>query len=98
MYIIINETKYNDISRVKNSNGNLVFIGASLTGVENIEGGIACYRNDGFYLREDKPTDYLRTVIGEGSILLTNTPLPPEPQDTDEVSGEEVLAALEDVL
>lgn len=98
MFIIINDTKYENVSRVENSYGGVVFIGKALTGIESIDGGISCYRNDGFYLREDRPAEYLRTVIRDGSILMTNRPLPSEPQAEDEVSGEEALDALEGVL
>ena len=77
MYINLNEHKYEDISRIKASNGDLFFRGASLKGLTNIDGPITTYRNDGFEMYSDDPADYEDTIIADGVIRLTNNPPAP---------------------
>ena len=55
-------------------------------------GEIITYRNDGFELRRDNVSDYLRTEASAGRVLLTNQPVP-EPVET-EASDTEVLNTL----
>ena len=51
-----------------------VYTGDSLTGIEGVSGLIGLYMNDGFLLREDDPSDYLRQIIRSGAITLSNYP------------------------
>lgn len=39
-----------------------------------VEGEIVLCANDGFVMRTDNTTDYLRQVIGNGRLVLTNIP------------------------
>ncbi len=71
MYITINNTTYPDIYRWQNA-AEIVYTGDSLVNIESVSGTIGVYANDGFLLREDNPSDYLRQVIRDGSITLTN--------------------------
>jgi len=71
MYITINGTEYSNINTYFNPM-EIVYTGDSLVNIESVSGTISVYANDGFLLREDNPSDYLRQVIRDGSITLTN--------------------------
>ena len=81
MYIILNNTRYNDI-RYTHSNVQIVYTGDSLTGIESVSGKIGVYANDGFMLREDDVSDYARQIIRDGAITLTNLPEDYKPPKT----------------
>ena len=71
-------------------NGDTLFTGDSLD-VTEVSGEIITYRNDGFELRRDNVSDYLRTEVSAGRVLLTNQPVPelaePEPTVYDEMAA-----------
>ena len=73
MYITINDNIYPNIKRLHNQN-TIVYVGEALTDISSVDGLINVYSNDGFPLCVDEPAAYLRTVINEGSVQLTNVP------------------------
>ena len=90
MYIKINDTKYDDVNCYFGKQ-EVSYQGESLTGIVSVNGTIKAYANNDFLLREDKVSDYARTVITEGRIVLTNIPKPepePEPEPEDDVWAE----------
>ena len=91
MYITINNQRYADVVMNRRRNGDTLFTGESLD-VTEVSGEIVTYRNDGFELRRDNVSDYLRTEVSAGRVLLTNQPIP-EPQPT-EASDTDVLNTL----
>ena len=91
MYITVNNTSYPNVKFRRTGNVSIVFTGESLTMTE-VSGEIITYRNDGFELRRDNVSDYLRSEVGTGYIKLTNEPVP-EPQPT-EATDTEVLNTL----
>ena len=91
MYITINNQTYADVLMTRRRNGDTLFTGESLV-VTEVSGEIITYRNDGFELRRDNVSDYLRTEVSAGRVLLTNQPVP-EPVET-EASDTEVLNTL----
>lgn len=91
MYITVNNTSYPNVKFRRTGNVSIVFTGESLTMTE-VSGEIITYRNDGFGLRRDNVSDYLRAEVSAGRVLLTNQPIP-EPQPT-EASDTEILNTL----
>lgn len=91
MYITINNQRYADVLMNRLRNGDMLFTGESLD-VSEVSGEIVTYRNDGFELRRDNVSDYLRTEVSAGRVLLTNQPVP-EPAEY-EASDTEVLNTL----
>ena len=91
MYITVNNTSYPNVKFRRTGNVSIVFTGESLTMTE-VSGEIITYRNDGFELRRDNVSDYLRSEVGVGYIKLTNEPVP-EPQPV-EASDTEILNKL----
>lgn len=96
MYIRINDTKYEDIICYFGAQ-EVSYQGESLTGITSVNGTIRAYANNDFLMREDKVSDYARTVITEGRIVLTNIPAPeptptpdpdPDPEPEDDVWAE----------
>ena len=96
MYITVNEHKYDNIKRqVKPLE--IVYTGASLTGILDISGAIETYANNDFLLASDTIADYARYVISDGIITLTDKPEPvppepdppepPEPDIWDDIAG-----------
>lgn len=73
MYIIINNINYANVKRWADTS-EVVYTGDSLVNIESVSGTIGVYANDGFLLREDNPSDYLRQIIRNGMITLTNHP------------------------
>ena len=73
MYITINEQQYPSVVRWTNGM-ETIFTGDSIRNIESITGIIGVYANDGFHLRDDDPSQYLRTIIRDGAITLTNIP------------------------
>jgi hypothetical protein len=98
MYITINGTEYANVSCYFNPM-EIVYTGDSLVDIESVIGPIGVYANDGFLLREDNPSDYLRQIIHNGAITLTNLPEPepePEPPEPDPDMWDELAAAIKD--
>ena len=58
-----------------------------------VSGEIITYRNDGFELRRDNVSDYLRTEVSAGRVLLTNQPVP-EPEESEPTVYDEIAAAI----
>ena len=89
MYITINNQTYTDVLMTRRRNGDTLFTGESLD-VTEVSGEFITYRNDGFELRRDNVSDYLRTEVSAGRVLLTNQPVPepaePEPTVYDEIA------------
>ena len=56
----------------------MLFLGDSLD-TAAVSGEIITYRNDGFELRRDNVSDYLRAEVSAGRVLLTNEPVPDTP-------------------
>lgn len=91
MYITANNQTYQNIKFRRAGNVSITYTGESLN-LETVSGEIVLYRNDGFVLRQDNVSDYLRSELGVGYIKLTNEPIP-EPQPT-EASDTEILNTL----
>ena len=91
MYITANNETYQNIKFRRAGNVSISYTGESLN-LESVSGEIVLYRNDGFVLRQDSVSDYLRSELGAGYIKLTNEPMP-EPQPT-EASDTEILNTL----
>lgn len=81
MYIILNDTRYNDI-RYTHSTVQVTYAGDALTGIDSVSGAVQVYANDGFLLREDNASDYARQVIQDGAVTLTNIPADYKPPKT----------------
>ena len=90
MYIILNDTKYSDITGMsRNVPVEVSYYGEGLTGIESVSGVIQCFTEDGFLHCEDDVSDYARVVISDGRITITNRPEPqpdpPEPEPEPDV-------------
>ena len=96
MYITINNQTYADVLMTRRRNGDTLFTGESLD-VTEVSGEIITYRNDGFELRRDNVSDYLRTEVSAGRVLLTNQPVPPEPAEP-QIRDDEAVAIITDTL
>lgn len=92
MYITINNQRYADVVMNRRRNGDMLFTGESLNLTE-VSGEIVTYRNDGFELRRDNVSDYLRTEVSAGRVLLTNQPVP-EPAEPEPTVYDEMAAAI----
>lgn len=73
MYIEINGTQYRNVQRTHTHN-TITYTGEALAEISAIDGKIDVYANDDFLLRTDDPAAFLRTVITDGKIQLTNLP------------------------
>ena len=91
---IINETKRYDVSRANFSKSTLTW-----SGIKELEtpitGTVITYRNDGFVMREDEVSAWLRQTYENGILTLTNLP-EPEPYEPPEPI--EPMPTVEDVL
>lgn len=100
MYLKISGQIYPNIICYKRTT-DIVYVGGSLTGIDNIIGIIGVYANNGFLLREDNVADYERQIIRDGEITLTNLPEPepepepPEPEPEPDM-WDELAAAIKD--
>lgn len=72
MYIITNGQTYPDI-RVLSTSSSVRFVGESLPALDELDGMIQVYADNGFELRIFNASDFLRQEIAAGSWLLTNT-------------------------
>ena len=73
MYIIYNTIKYPCKCRPSKT---MVYRGLPDDFPVPDEGEIALYADDGFIMRTDKVSDYLRQTFENGVLTLTNTPEP----------------------
>lgn len=93
MYIIINDTRYDNAVRSRDAK-NLWFTAAGLPSGLTAAGTIRSYREDGFLLCEDEAADYARQESQAGSLRLTNADeLQPEPP-SDSPTWEELAEAV----
>ena len=76
MYIITNGQTYPHI-RVLSTSSSVRFVGESLPDLDELDGMILVYADNGFELRIFNASDFLRQEIAAGSWLLTNVPVPP---------------------
>lgn len=76
MYIITNGQTYPEI-RVLSTSSSVRFVGESLPALDELDGMILVYADNGFELRIFNASDFLRQEIAAGSWLLTNVPVPP---------------------
>lgn len=72
MYIITNGQTYQHI-RVLSTSSSVRFVGESLPDLDELDGMILVYADNGFELRIFNASDFLRQEIAAGSWLLTNT-------------------------
>ena len=72
MYIITNGQTYQHI-RVLSTSSSVRFVGESLPNLDELDGMILVYADNGFELRIFDASDFLRQEIAAGSWLLTNT-------------------------
>lgn len=72
MYIITNGQTYQHI-RVLSTSSSVRFVGESLPDLDELDGMICVYAENGFELRIFNASDFLRQEIAAGSWLLTNT-------------------------
>lgn len=72
MYIITNGQTYQHI-RVLSTSSSVRFVGESLPNLDELDGMIWVYADNGFELRIFNASDFLRQEIAAGSWLLTNT-------------------------
>ena len=72
MYIITNGQTYQHI-RVLSTSSSVRFVGDSLPNLDELDGMIQVYADNGFELRIFNASDFLRQEIAAGSWLLTNT-------------------------
>lgn len=72
MYIITNGQTYQHI-RVLSTSSSVRFVGDSLPDLDELDGMILVYADNGFELRIFNASDFLRQEIAAGSWLLTNT-------------------------
>lgn len=100
MYITVNNEQYNNIKCTYNAL-EIIYIGASLTGIEAVSGTIGLYANDGSLMREDDVLGYERTEIQDGRITLTNRPAPqpqPEPPEPEPEPTTDIWAEMADAI
>lgn len=79
MYILTNDTRYHAI-QVLSTGSAVRLLGESLPAASSLDEPVAVYADNDFLLQTIDPAGYLRQDLKEGSWLLTNEPLPPEPQ------------------
>lgn len=92
MYLIINETQYDDVWLSESTGVSVSYTGASLTGIESVD-SIDAYADSGYYLRTDFANDYARVVLRDGEVTLTNRPEPvpvPAPETPREQLSERI--------
>lgn len=85
MYIITNGQTYQHI-RVLSTSSSVRFVGESLPDLDELDGMILVYADNGFELRIFNASDFLRQEIQDGSWLLTNDAAPQtvaEPMEYD---------------
>ena len=78
MYIKYKDIKYSCGCIV--SRQSIVYTGLSENFSVPVEGEIVLCANDGFVMRKDNTTDYLRQTFSNGTLTLTNLPEPTEPE------------------
>jgi hypothetical protein len=86
MYIIYNNIKYPCTCRPSNA---MVYRGLPDDFPAPVDGEISLCADDGFTLRKDNATDYLRQTFEDGVLVLTNEPEPiiePEPTIDERVT------------
>lgn len=73
MYAVINGNNYADIQRFYSS-AEIVYTGDSLINVGTVSGSVSVCANDGFLMCVDDSTNYIRQIVTDGSVTLTNHP------------------------
>lgn len=79
MYIITNEQRFQNV-RVLTTGQSAYFTASELPAIDVLSGAVEVYADNGFLLQTIEPGSYLRQELQSGSWLLTNAPLPAEPQ------------------
>ena len=94
MYLIINDKKYNNVSRNATAQ-RVTYVSSELTEGIAADGIIWEYRNDGFLLREVSADRYARQISRSGVLTLTNEP-EVKPVSDEGVTWEAMAAAIEE--
>lgn len=79
MYILTKDTRHNAI-QVLSTGSAVRLLGESLPAESKLDEPVEVYADNDFLLQTIDPAGYLRQELKEGNWLLTNEPLPPEPQ------------------
>lgn len=90
MYITYNGTEYSCRCAIGTS---ITYKGLPADFPHPVSGAIRLYANDGFHLRTDIAEDYLRQVFEDGTLTLTNSPEPVEPDPIPEPTEDEPTTA-----
>ena len=82
MYLLYDNTQYPCSCRPA---ATMVYAGLSDNFPTPVSGTLVLCADDGFVLRRDKVSDYLRQTFSNGTLILTNEP---EPEETEPVTPE----------
>ena len=76
MYITYKGAEYSCKCNVGSS---IVYKGLPADFPHPVSGAIRLYANDGFHMRTDRAEDYGRQIFNNGTLVLTNEPVAPDP-------------------
>lgn len=79
MYIKYNNKDYS--CKCSINNNSITYIELSEDFPSEVDGEITLYADNGFEMRKDNTSDYLRQTFSNGTLTLTNLP---EPEPTEE--------------